>query len=304
MGFELKSERIDIGGTRALLVSVSGGSAAIGTASVGYCDIARDTSVLTRMFYIGSSPVAEMLCPDHGSKSRDKMISLCAGYTASDKVIHEKLTDGLCRLNQGEPPEECLRGAFALLSDGVYTVYLSEYHPTDSAGVFFLNAYSLTHEIRGTAENNKITEKKDCYFPCYLIPGVPPAEVDIKGAKGSPSGEKIQGIAYHLAGYHSVLLKGHHNAALCSERGLPFTCAVIEKITEPYTEYTGEETEDDLEDGSVPPREGRGITGFRSPSVKIPLERFPHDMLELLIRTRTEYKPKNLDALIKRLNKG
>ena len=93
MGVEIKSEHIDIGGSNVVLASVRGGKAVIGTCSAGYGAKRGDTSAQTRLFYIGNEPVAEILCPNHGSKSSDKLISLCTGYSAMDDEIHDTLTE-------------------------------------------------------------------------------------------------------------------------------------------------------------------------------------------------------------------
>ena len=44
-----------------------------------------------------------------------------------------------------------------------------------------------------------------------------------------------------------------------------------------------------------------GITGFRSASVKIPLELFPREMLKILLEPRIEYKPEQYRALTRKL---
>ena len=50
---------------------------------------------------------------------------------------------------------------------------------------------------------------------------------------------------------------------------------------------------------SLPEREG--ITGYRSASVKIPLELFPKDMLRNLLENRREYNPEHSTALVQKL---
>ena len=77
MGVEIKSEHIDIGGSNVVLASVRGGKAVIGTCSAGYGAKRGDTSAQTRLFYIGNDPVAEILCPNHGSKSSDTEEPVC-----------------------------------------------------------------------------------------------------------------------------------------------------------------------------------------------------------------------------------
>lgn len=330
MGVEIKSEHIDINGNSVLLVSVRGGSAVIGTCSAGYGAKRGDTSAQTRLFYIGNNPAIEILCPNHGSKNSDKLISLCGGYSFMDEDIHDKLSECLTRLNRGDSLTAGLHDVFALLPEGVYTVYISDYYPTDGTGNFFWGAYNLTHEIHGTAEHNRTIGQEKTYRPCFLIPGNPLDTYDPKILSTTGEAVKsrtIQGIVYHLSGLHSVLLKGHHGAVSCVDKKLPFRCAVIEKVTEPYTdmfippvadspapventEAPAADAQENAEQEPAPqpqPKpveipEPEGITGFRSASTKIPLEFMPHDMLKLIVETRTEYKPDHYKSLVKKLN--
>ncbi len=324
MGVEIKSEHIDIGGKNILLVSVNGGNAVIGTCSAGYGTKRVDTSAQSRLFYIGSNPAVEMLCPNHGSKNSDKLMSLCTGYSYMDDEIHDAITESFKRLNGGDSLAAGLHDVLALLPNGVYTLYLSDYYTTDGTGTFFWGAYNLVHEIHGTAEHNRTIGRNRTYRPCFLIPGAPLDNYDPKVLSYTNEAVKtraVQGIAYHLSGLHSVLLKGHHGAVSCTMAKLPFRCAVIEKIDEPYTDAylppapapaEGQETTETAEGASqsdAQPEKQKteeapvheGITGFRSASVKIPLEFFPRDMLKIILENRFEYKPDHYNTLIKKL---
>lgn len=321
MGVEIKTEHVDINGTNIVLASVRGGSAVIGTCSAGYGAKRGDTSAQSRLLYIGNDPVAEILCPNHGSKSSDKMISLCAGYSGMDEEIHSSLTDSLNRLNRGDSLEAGLHDILAMLPDGVYTLYTSDYYPTDGSGTFFWGAYNLTHEIHGTAEHSRTIGKDKTYRPCFLIPGSPLDTYDSKTVQTTDvavKARKIQGIVYHVTGLHSMLLKGHHGAVSCVAAKLPYKCAVIEKINEPYTDIyiplapapapasaeNADSTEQPAEataPAAVPALEHEGVTGFRSASVKIPLEFIPRDMLRMILETRSEYKPSHYRTLLKKL---
>lgn len=320
MGVEIKSEHIDIAGKGITLASVRGGSAVIGVCSAGYGAKRGDTSALTRLLYIGNNPVAEILCPNHGSRNSDKMISLCTGYYGMDEDIHATLSECLNSLNHGSSLEAGLHDVLALLQDGVYTLYLSDYYPTDGSGSFFWGAYNLAHEIHGTAEHSRTIGKDRTYCPCFLIPGSPLDTYDPKTIQMTDvavQSRAVQGIVLHVTGLHSVLLKGHHGAVSCTAAKLPFRCAVIEKINEPYTdiftvpepapapeENTSEENPETAEQKPAPAPEApeqEGITGFRSASVKIPLELIPRDMTKLILETRFEYKPAHYRTLTRKV---
>ncbi len=313
MSVEIKCEHIDVGGSSVLLVSVKGGSAAIGTFSMG-CGYSRDISAMMKMFYIGASPVATILCPSHGSKRADKMIAMSPAFNGVEDAIHNTFAEDMNKLNRGDSLEAGLRGIFGLLTDGVYTVYTSEYYPTDGNGTFFWGAYNIPHEVRGTAEHNRTIGSDKTFRPSFLVPGKPLDEYATKAKSATDiavDSRRIQGIAYHLTGFHSVLLKGHHGAVSCLCKKLPFKCAVIEKITEPYTvpfEYAPTPPpmpEEGAEGEAAPVMEAppamvkrEGISGFRCASVKIPIEVFPGDMLRHLLSTRVEVKPPHYKALI------
>lgn len=322
MGAEIKSETIDLNGKSVLLVSVRNGEAAIGTCSAGHTGGAASSQ--TRLFYIGNDPIVNLICPNHGNKQLDKLVSFCPGFQGYEPKIHDALGNSFAKLNGGDGLAAGLNDIFALLEDGVYAAYMSDYYPTDGSGIFFWGGYNISHEVRGTAEHNRVIGPVRTFKPCYLVPTEP---LDYYAAKIKVNTDEqvkrrlVQGIVYHLSGFHSALLKGHHGAVSCIDKDIPFSCAVIEKICEPYTdiimpeplaepmpEDTASAAEGDAEaPAPVPAAPVKpvfapdGITGFRSPSLKIPLEKLPRDMLRLIIEGRPEYKPRQFDVLIAKL---
>ena len=320
MSVEIKSEHIDIGGQSVLLVAVRDGTSVIGTCSSGHNMRRGDTSGINRMFYIGNEPVVNMLCPNHGDKRNDKLISICGGFVKMPDDINHVLKESFNKVNRGDSLEIGLRDLFSLLSNGLYTVHTSECYPTDGTGAFFWGAYNIAHEVHGTAEHNRTIGALRTFRPCFLIPG---ASLDCYVAKKMGSAQEavksqsIHGIAYHLTGFHSVLLVGHHNAAACAAADIPFRCAVIERISEPYSEpfwlpppppepvpEEGAAEEQQAEQPKAPaiPVEREGITGFRSASVKIPLELLPKDMLRVVLETRPDAKPEQFSNLLRKVN--
>lgn len=326
MSAEIKSEIVDVDSHGVLLVSVKNGEGYIGTCGMGYVE--RMTSSMgngqTRLFYIGKDPVVGMISAGNNKKN-DVMMSLCPGFQGYEDKLNTAITVSFSKLNSGESLLASLKDLLGLLQDGVYAVYLSDYYPTDGSGTFFWGGYNISHEVRGSAPCSRVIGSKT-YKPCFLVPSQP---LDYYQARVKASADsdihkrRVQGIVYHLTGLHSVLLKGHHGAVACVDNSVPFTCAVIEKITEPYTDVPLPEPEEPVlpeeepadvpEENAVPangaaPEEEEapptppapvvrtaekrpGITGFRSPSVKIPLEMFPREMIRMIIEGRAEYKP-------------
>lgn len=320
MGAEVKSETIDLNGKSVLLISVKNGEAAIGTCTAGHTDHSGSASTQTRLFYIGTDPIINLICPNHANKQSDKLVSFCPGFQGYEPKIHDALGNSFNKLNNGDSLAAGLHDIFTLLEDGVYTAYMADYYPTDGSGVFFWGGYNISHEVRGTAEHNRTIGMQRTFKPCFLVPTEP---LDYFTARTKVNTDeqvkkrRVQGIVYHLSGLHSALLKGHHGAVSCIDKEIPYSCAVIEKITEPYTDRIiptapppapmPEDSEDGAEVQPVPVEPQpvfvpEGITGFRSPSVKIPLGAFPKDMLRLIIEGRPEYKPRQFSILSAKLN--
>lgn len=309
MSADIKTDTIDLNGKSVLLVSVKNGEGLIGTCTAGHADNSGNRSNITRLFYIGSEPVIDIICPSYGNKSADKLVSFCPGFQGYDRKVYEIITGCLNRLNSGDSLAVGLRDIFSMLQDGVYKLYISDYYPTDGNGVFFWGGYNISHEVRGTAEHNRTIGDDKVYKPCFLIPTMPLDGFNNKvlvHTEEQVQGRRIEGIVYHISGFHSALLKGHHGSVSCVEKDVPFKCAVIEKITDPYTETVVPAAKPASEEGAeeekpAPVENHEGITGFRSPSVKIPLEAFPKDMLRLIVGGRTEYKPEHFQTIIAKL---
>lgn len=332
MSVEIKSETITVGGTDATLVSVKNGEAAIGTCNAGFLGLGGVGSK-TRLFFIGSDPIATIICPNHGSEQTDKLISMCPGYSDYDHEIKKTIDACFDKLNlDKEHPINAIRGILGLLEDGVYALYFSEYYPTDGSGNYFWGAYNVPHDIHGTAEKNRLV-KNNVFKPCFLIPTQP---LDYYAPKVQASLETtvkrrdVQGIAYHLSGFYSMLLKGHHGSVACVEKDVPFRCLVIEKVYMPYvdpielspepveevpedsaavTDETSEEPAEQPPEKENPPRKSHskviypeGITGFRGASIKVPLELFPKEMLKFILTTLPEYKPRQFDVIAAKLS--
>ena len=75
MPAEIKTETIDLNGKSVLLVSVKNGEGLIGTCCAGHADHSGNLSNDTRLFYIGSEPIINFICPSYGNKNADKLLS-------------------------------------------------------------------------------------------------------------------------------------------------------------------------------------------------------------------------------------
>lgn len=328
LALEVKTEAVDYEGVSLMLVSVKNGEAVIGTCSAGYIGAAN---ALSKVFFIGSDPVLNIACPNRDNPAVNKMISMAPTYKGCDQKVNAVLNNCFSKLNSNEPLNVALRDIFGLLQDGVYAVYAADYYQTDGNGAFFWGAYNIQHEVRGTAEHGRVVGQR-VYKPCYLVPSMP-LEYYTPKMKATTSDSikfrKFHGIVYHLSGFHSVLLKGHHGAVCCMESDIPFKCAVIERISEPYTnpvmiKMPGSEQEEAPAEGeNLPDPENpeanmqeahaepaapvqsvvitEGITGFRSAALKLPLEVFPKEMLRIIIEGCNDCKPRQFESLIMKI---
>lgn len=328
MAAEIKTETIDFEGKSTLLVSVKNGESIIGTCSAGYNGLGGSSSI-NKIFFIGNEPIVNIACPAHGNMQNDKMLSMAPGFVGYDQKINAAINNCFEKLNNGEGFVSGLREILNMLQDGIYAIYRSDYYPTDGNGSFFWGAYNILHEVHGSAEHGRSVGQRT-YNPCFLIPSQP---LDYYVPKTKVSTDdvvkrrKVQGIVYHLTGFHSVVLKGHHGAVCCVDNEIPYSCVVIEKVSEPYTNSfvpprsvessaasdidpenpelaAAVEASEQIAPSSVsaPVMVPEGITGFRSASLKFPLEVLPKDMLRMIIEGRAEYKPRQFDTLIAKLN--
>ena len=235
MAVEIKTETIEYNGRSVMLVSVKNGESAIGICSAGYNGLGG-ANAINKIFFIGNDPVVNLVCPARGHLQSDKMVATAPGFVGYNQKINMAISGCFEKLSIGENPGTAMRDIFNMLQDGVYAVYLSDYYPTDGSS-FVWGAYNSLHDVHGTAEHGRIVGQR-AFKPCFLVPSQP---LDYYAPKTKVNTDdlvkrrKVQGIAYHLSGFHSVLLKGHHGAVSCVDLDVPFTCAVIEKITEPYT---------------------------------------------------------------------
>lgn len=330
MAVEIKTETIDFEGRSTLLVSVRNGESIIGTCSAGYNGLGG-SSAINKIFFIGNEPIVNIACPSHGNMQSDKMLALAPGFVGYDQKINAAINNCFEKLNNGEALTSGLREIINMLQDGVYAIYRSDYYPTDGNGSFFWGAYNILHEVHGTAEHGRAVGQRT-FNPCFLIP-TQPLDYYVPKTKVTTDDlikrRKVQGIVYHLTGFHSVLLKGHHGAVSCVDNEIPYSCVVIEKIWEPYTNvFVPPQTADMPAAPDIDPENPEvaaaveaseqtapqpapsptssvipeGITGFRGAALKFPLEVLPKDMLRLIIEGRAEYKPRQFDALIAKLN--
>lgn len=160
---------------------------------------------------------------------------LAAGYgLPEDSIEITEAAKALCQSYVGlEDALKRLRPVLGLLHPGLYILSCSEYFPTNGGGHFFwdvpedMTPYMATAELYDH-ENYRVLP---C-FPCFLYPSQPaqkydPARVTYYRDR-IRTGEMFPPIlAYHIYGYMSVLLDGHHRTCACALEGVQVPCLTI-----------------------------------------------------------------------------
>jgi hypothetical protein len=154
-----------------------------------------------------------------------------AGY-GIDKVetsVIENLricTSGKIDLSQPQVLDK-LSPLLNLLKPGLYLLSVIPHCPSDGKGGFF-----WTSPV-------KPIYQKDCYWhewrfpgpPTFLVPTQPLAKLDRATVefyrKEIREGKRVGGIAYHIEGYMSALLDGHHRATAALYENTQIDCLTI-----------------------------------------------------------------------------
>ncbi|MDR0804332.1 MAG: hypothetical protein LBN42_00925, partial [Oscillospiraceae bacterium] len=271
---------------------------------VGVCPIApfvtstSDGLPYTEIFYVGNRPILVVTKPtrqDHQSEKLVTQISHANDANALRRFAYA--TESYFTL--GQLMQRALTPVFEILSRGLYVVHVERMIPTDGAGNFFLNAYSVRREIRGTAEINSVIGATKNYAAPFLIPTQTISQYSeqkyTRIQQLTRSGKYIGGLAYHVSGLFCALLEGHHAAMASVMEDKPFNCLVIE----PVRSVIYEDEELTKASGQTP-----RITALSCPNVKIPLNILPHDMLEDFLTTRHESRPEQYEKIKGKLRRN
>ena len=271
-----------------LLVSVENGSGQIGETELGFSRV-RSTIYRESVFHLGASPVLKISTPQREENLSDKMVSFfnSGKRDVSTRSIIETAYHKYFMYN--ETADSTLDPLYKILKSGLYAIYLVKVFPTDGGGMFFWDAYNVRHEVKGSANRFSINTKP--YTPCFLLPSLPPAYFNYNIYQSilnnNKDSEEFYGIAYHLSGLHSVLLKGHHEAAACLAAAKEFYCLIIEPVNNLYRD---EDTNE--------------IVGLCGVSVKLPFEFLSCEMSENALLTRRGEHSDLIHSIRKLLSQG
>jgi hypothetical protein len=296
----INNSQMTIGDREFILVDVSKASGKIGIASYSANpNNPHERSHFTELFYVDDEALINFTRPPKGDEYTDKLVHQISTISAADsniKTILSTVSDNYFTYSQSMT--RALQPVFELLSDGIYVCHEAKMIPSDGAGNFFWSAYTMRHEVSGTASSSRTMSKDSNFTPCFLVPTVNPSEFAEAKAKAQreklTSGKKVGGLAYYISGMFSALLDGHHSAAACLVNNVDFNCIIIE----PLREVLYESQEEADEQGREPI-----VIALSCPYVKIPIGEIPPLMLENFLLRRNGIRPKHFSDLRKRANK-
>ena len=266
-----------------LLVSVTSSDGMIGV-----CDTSVKNGVCRKTFYVAGESLVDIQYKENDNEM-NRIIWQTSSIDKTKSVLGTKLSKCCENYFSGTAPlSKAIMPVLELLSNGLYVVHLGKVFPTDGAGNFFWDAFTIKHEISGSAPYNPVIGSEKCFSPPFLIPthafsGYIESAVRNASEKIA-SGKKIGGIAYHLTGMFSALIEGHINAAACATNGTDFTCIIIEPLNNVI--YG--------EPGSI---DENKVIALSCPFVKISFDNISRKMLENFFINRRVCIPKEYEQI-------
>lgn len=267
------------------------------TRNVGFCNITGrlsgigDRYPVTELFYAGEEPLVSIIRPSINDKTSNRLMSQI-GIITDDNIKTRLSAAGDNYFTYSQSLSKSLQPVLEILDTGLYVCHVSKMIPSDGAGNFFWNAYTVRHEVTGSAEHNNVIGKENNYIPCFLVPTTNISDYSEQKTRAQldklKAGKKVGGVAFHLSGLFSALLDGHHSSVACLLNDSDFNCIVIESVRQVL--YENQETASEY--GREPK-----IVALSSPYAKVPLSGVPEGMLENFLLKRYHEKPLNYDLL-------
>jgi len=255
---------------------------------IGVCDTSVKSGVRRKSLYAGGECLVDFQYREN-SDDTNRVIWQTSSIDKAKTVLGSRLSKACENYFSGSAPlTKAIMPILELLANGLYVIHTGKVYPTDGAGNFFWDAYTVKHEIFGSAPYNPVIGEGKCYSPPFLIPTQSFSGYTESGVKASAeklaNGKKIGGIAYHISGMFSALLEGHTNAAACVANGYDFNCIIIEPLSRViYGEH-----------GSI---EENKVIALACPFVKITFENISRKMLENFLMNRSVCVPREYSEI-------
>ena len=255
---------------------------------IGICDTSVKSGVCRKTLYAGNESLINLQYKEKNNES-NRVIWQTSSIDKAKTVLGSRLTKSCENYFSGSAPlSKAIMPVLELLPNGLYVVHVGKVFPTDGAGNFFWDAFTVKHEIMGSAPFNSLISSNKCFSPPFIVPtqsfaGYTEAAVGAAAEK-LVSGKKLGGIALHLTGMFSALLEGHINAAACVANNYDFNCIIIEPLNKViYGEH-----------GSIDENQ---IVALSSPFVNISFDNISRKMLENFLINRSVSTPREYDEI-------
>ncbi len=266
-----------------LLASVTGSDGII-----GICDTSVKSGLCRKTLYAGMESLINIQYRDNNNEA-NRVIWQTSSIDKAKTILGTRIVKSCENYFSGAAPlSKAIMPVLELLTDGLYIVHVNKVYPTDGAGNFFWDAFTVKHEIMGSAPYNPVIGSEKCFSPPFIVPtqsfsGYTEAAVGAAAEK-LVAGKKLGGIALHLTGMFSALLEGHINAAACIANNYDFNCIIIEPLTQVLYGDPGGVNENK-------------IVALSCPFVNISFEDISRKMLENFLVNRSVSIPRDYDDI-------
>lgn len=255
---------------------------------IGVCDTSAKNGICRKTFYVAGESLVDVQYKQNDNEM-NRIIWQTSSIDKTKSVLGTKLAKCCDNYFSGSAPlSKAIMPVLEMLSNGLYVVHLGKVFPTDGAGNFFWDAFTVKHEIYGSAPYNPVIGSEKCFSPPFIVPtqsfsGYTESAVRAAGDKLA-AGKRLGGIAYHLTGMFSALIEGHINAAACAANNYDFSCIIIEPLN---NVIYGEP--DSIDENKV--------IALSCPFVKISFENISRKMLENFFVNRSVSIPKEYEQI-------
>ena len=255
---------------------------------IGICDTSVKSGICRKTLYAGSESLVNIQYRENNIDS-NRIIWQTSSIDKAKGILGSRLMKSCDNYFSGAAPlTKAILPVLELLANGLYVVHVGKVYPTDGAGNFFWDAFTIKHEIMGSAPYNPLIGNEKCFSPPFIVPtqsfsGYTESAVGAAAEK-LVSGKKLGGIAFHISGMFSALLEGHVNAAACIANSYDFNCIIIEPLNKVIYGTPGGVDENK-------------IVALSCPFVNISFENISRKMLENFLINRSVTIPRDYDEI-------
>ncbi len=255
---------------------------------IGICDTSVKNGIRRKTLYAGSEALIDIQYRDNNYES-NRVIWQTSSIEKSKSMIGTRLPKSCDNYFSGSAPlSKAIMPVLELLSNGLYVIHVAKVIPTDGAGNFFWEAFTVKHEIAGSAPYNPVIGHEKCFSPPFIIPtqsfaGYTESAVGAAAEK-LVNGKKLGGIALHVCGMFSALLEGHINASACVANNYDFNCIIIEPLNQVIY-------------GEPNSIDENKIVALACPFVKISFDNISRKMLENFLINRSVCVPRDYEEI-------